>query len=354
MKTSLSVCGAFVLAVLLPQACDMKETPLSEKGFIRLNFAPLPVPAAALSAIPDTDSFILDIRASDGKSVYHGRYGDAPDSLFAAPGDYAVSVRSVDFEAPGFDAPQYGADRLVSVVKGGCTGVELVCTQLNAGVRLYFDVLFRYEYPDADIFLESASGSLMYGLDERRTAYFKPGVVNMKMRVDGSTKTLVSRTLEARQMLSLTLSASGEELEGLTILLDTTREWIAETYTVGGRGGGSDYTDAIGVAEARLSAPAEDVWVCGYIVGGDLSSGKCSFEPPFSSATNLVLAAKSSCKSRDLCLSVQLAKGDVRDALNLVDHPDLLGSKVWLKGDLVASYYGLPGLQAISDFKLQD
>ena len=95
---------------------------------------------------------------------------------------------------------------------------------------------------------------------------------------------------------------------------------------------------------------AVDVWVYGYIVGGDLSSSRCSFDGPFSSRTNIVLASKSSCRDKQSCLSVQLAKGDVRDALNLVDHPENLGRKIYLKGDIVASYYGIEGLQGVSEY----
>ena len=41
----------------------------------------------------------------------------------------------------------------------------------------------------------------------------------------------------------------------------------------------------------------------------------------------------------------------VWDALNLQDHPDLVGEKVYLKGDLVSAYYGIPGLKAPSDYQ---
>ncbi|MBQ2161721.1 MAG: hypothetical protein II446_00325, partial [Bacteroidales bacterium] len=91
-----------------------------------------------------------------------------------------------------------------------------------------------------------------------------------------------------------------------------------------------------------------------YIVGGDLSSSKCSFSPPFSSRTNLVLATKSSCKDKSLCMSVQLAKGNVRDNLNLVDHPSLVGRQIFIKGTIVEAYYGIPGVQNISEYQLKE
>ena len=52
-------------------------------------------------------------------------------------------------------------------------------------------------------------------------------------------------------------------------------------------------------------------------------------------------------------MSVQLLKGDIRDALNLVDNPELLGRKVYMKGDIVESYYGIPGIKNITDFVIQ-
>jgi hypothetical protein len=51
-------------------------------------------------------------------------------------------------------------------------------------------------------------------------------------------------------------------------------------------------------------------------------------------------------------MSVQLPAGKVRDALNLVDNPELLGTKVIIKGDVAASYYGLVGLKNCDDYRL--
>jgi hypothetical protein len=49
---------------------------------------------------------------------------------------------------------------------------------------------------------------------------------------------------------------------------------------------------------------------------------------------------------------VQLPSGDLRDVLNLVDNPGLLGTKVYLKGDIVEAYYGIPGIKNISEYRL--
>ena len=100
------------------------------------------------------------------------------------------------------------------------------------------------------------------------------------------------------------------------------------------------------------SVGAKDVWVCGYIVGGNLTSASASFSEPFTSKTNLLLGPRSSSSSRSACMSVHLPAGSVRDGLNLVDNPHLLGRKVYLKGDVEASYFGLTGLKNTSEYQL--
>jgi hypothetical protein len=90
-------------------------------------------------------------------------------------------------------------------------------------------------------------------------------------------------------------------------------------------------------------------------VGGDLTSAGngISFAAPFSSMTCLAIAARTSVSEKSSCMSVQLSKGDFRDALNLVDHPELLGRKIFLKGDIVSAYYGIPGIQNLTEYSLK-
>ena len=122
-------------------------------------------------------------------------------------------------------------------------------------------------------------------------------------------------------------------------------------------GSGDDESEAIAaaysVSEARLHAGESSVWVKGFIVGADLSSSKASFSPPFKSRTSIVIAADSLCAVRDSCMSVQLPSGNVRDSLNLADNPHLLGRRVYLKGDLVQAYYGLPGIKPATKYLLE-
>jgi hypothetical protein len=86
-------------------------------------------------------------------------------------------------------------------------------------------------------------------------------------------------------------------------------------------------------------------------VGGDLTSaGKSVKTSGITSKTHLALAARSSVTDKASCVAVELPSGKVRDAINLADHPDLIGTRIYLKGNVVEKYYGTTGLKGTSEF----
>ncbi|MBP5539730.1 MAG: hypothetical protein J6X69_07945 [Bacteroidales bacterium] len=113
-----------------------------------------------------------------------------------------------------------------------------------------------------------------------------------------------------------------------------------------------DTTGSCTITQARLRVGEKKVCVRGYIVGGDLTQSATGIrlEAPFSVATHLALADSLGIPGKEACLSVQLPAGAVREALNLPDHPEHLGRKVWLKGEVVSAYFGLTGLKNVTDF----
>lgn len=342
-------------------SCQMlgMPDPADEKGELRIAFSDSAVTKVA-EEIPDTSDFLLTVSSADGTMVYDGKYGDSPESIMVDAGSYTIYVRSSEFRKPAFSTPQYGDEQCVVVASGGVADVRLTCVQMNAGVRLHIDESFLKNCPDAVLFLKSDEGKLMYGYSEKRVAYFLPGDVSLLMSRNGADDVLFTRSLEPRSVLEIDVSAAGGSTaspqESIKVAVDTSRTWMSESYVIGGSGSsgkGSSISDALTVSQAIASADEEDVWVSGYIVGGDLTSSSASFSPPFSSRTNLVLGPRSSTSSRSSCLSVSLPSGYIRDELNLVDNPSLLGRKVCLKGDIVESYYGLSGLKNLTDFELQ-
>ena len=343
----LSACDSF----LLPAGDGQIEVCFIEDLFLQTR--------SSYPEVPDTNQFTLKVTGAKGAVLYDGPYGHAPQVIPAAAGTYTVSALSATFTVPAFSSPQYGDTQEVTVRSGQVSQVQLVCRQLNAGVRLKIASTFPDVFPNGSMHLKSDAGKLMYSCAERRFAYFPPGKVSLILSDGGTDKTLLTRDLAARDMLTLDIGVvaptpAGSEGSRISVTVDTTLNWRSERYTLGGESDkGKDPDDALSVPQAKENVGAAGVWVYGYIVGGDLSSSKASFNGPFTSRTNLVIAARAGTTDRDACLSVQLQKGEIRDALNLVDHPENLGRTVFLQGTVVDAYYGIPGLRDLSDYRLQ-
>lgn len=350
--------------VVIPFSCrrlQQEDVPGGE-GTLRLHFQAYSYEQTRASEnIPDTSDFILKVTDSAGKVIYDGKYGDSPEKLKLSAGTYDISVRSGVFYRPAFSSPLYGDDQCAVVKSGAVSDVYLACGQVNAGIRLKIAPDFLKSYPDGVLFLKSADGKLMYGYSEKRIAYFAPGSVSLILNDSGNDRTLFTKTLKAGQVLTVSVSApsSSQSSAGgrLHISVDTSRVWVNERYVIGGGSGGSSsgstYRTAYNVTQAKSEIGAEDVWVYGYIVGGDMTSASISFDDPFTSDTNLAIAGRTTVSEKESCFSVQLPKGPVREALNLVDNPENLKRKVYLRGDIVESYYGIPGIRNVSDYVLE-
>ena len=349
----------FVL--LAAVSCQMLGAPdqVSEKGELRISFNDDNL-TRVVEQMPDTSDFLLTVSGPEGEIIYDGVYGDSPESIMVDAGSYTIYVRSCDFTRPAFAAPQYGDEQCVVVPSGGVADVRLTCVQMNAGILLKVDESFLRNCPDAALFLKSSAGKLMYGYSEKRIAYFPPGTVSLMMSENGADRVLFTRELQPRTVLEVHVSAadgSGQSAqESIRVAVDTSRVWNTESYVIGGGGSsgkGDSVSDALTVSQALASVGEEGVWVNGYIVGGDLTSSSASFEAPFSSRTNIILGPRSSTSSRSSCLSVSLPAGEIRDDINLVDNPHLLGRKICVKGDIVEAYYGMPGLKNLVDYELK-
>lgn len=349
------------LVVSCLAACEMLGTGPADDGQLRISFVSSPDDMTRASyGIPDTSDFMLMVSDQQGKIIYEGPYGASPEAMMVAPGSYTVSAVSSVFSKPAFSAPQFGDEQCVVVPSGGVANVQLTCRQLNSGVKLEIHPDFLVHCPDCVLTLKSSKGSLMYSYSEKRIAYFHPGNVSLVMSRSGKDEVLLTRNLEAQQIFVLGITASSsmtgdvssdKKTESVSMVVDTSRIWVSDHYQIGGDKGAS-VSGALTVSQAQASAGEEDVWVSGYVVGGDLTSSSASFEGPFSSRTCLLLGPRSSTTDRKSCISVQLPSGEVRDALNLLDNPELLGRKIMINGDIVPSYYGLVGLKNCSDYRL--
>ena len=342
-------------------ACDdfgLAPDPQKEQGELRWTLDESLFTKAGNSEIPDTNDFLLTILDAKGKILYDGTYGDSPEYLRVDPGNYTVSVKSISFQAPAFSRPQYGDEQVVVIPAGQRVNVTLRCALLNAGIRLKISSAFPVAFPDGVLFIKQEDTRLKYVYKETRIAYTKPGSTSVILYNEGKDEILLTRTLEARQILNLGINVAATDGQGsMSVVLDTSKVWTNDEYLIGGDNPPADdgrEPSAISVGDVSQHIDEKGVWVYGYIVGGDLTSnGKTVKTGEITKATHLALADRSSITNKASCLAVELPKGKIRDALNLVDHPNLIGRRVYVKGDLVAGYFGTRGLKNTNDFVLK-
>ena len=343
-------------------ACDdfgLATDPDKEQGELRWTLDRSALTKAGSPEIPDTNDFLLSIADASGKVLYDGTYGDSPEYLRVDPGSYTVSVKSIAFTAPAFARPQYGDEQVVVIPSGQQVSVTLRCILINAGLRLNISPGFQSAFPDGVLFVKQDDTRLKYLYKETRIAYLKAGDASIILYNEGKDQTLLTRKLEPREILSLGINVAGSEGQGkLQVMVDTAKVWTSGDYVLGqddpSSGDDREEPDAIAVGDASKHIDQKGVWVHGYIVGGDLTSaGKNVKTSGISKATHLALADRSSVTAKASCLAVELPKGKVREALNLVDHPELIGKQVYLKGDLVAGYFNTRGLKNTSDYVLK-
>ncbi|MBP5210495.1 MAG: hypothetical protein J6Z27_01480, partial [Bacteroidales bacterium] len=199
-------------------------------------------------------------------------------------------------------------------------------------------------------------GSLDYGYNETRYAFFAPGNISFSLLTADESLPLMNRVLEEGVQLRINLEASTNESQStFTIAVDTTATYITEDLLIGDHFDGEDGSSAQKAysVESAKQHIGETVWVWGYIVAGynSTSASSISFTPPFASASSMAIASSPSVTLFDSCMSVTLASGtQIRTEANLVDNPDVLGRKIFIKGTIVESYLGLIGIKPVKEF----
>lgn len=160
----------------------------------------------------------------------------------------------------------------------------------------------------------------------------------------GTTLTLTFAPTEAKDYTGeVTISGGGLAVAGVVALsgkgMDLSGAGTLESpYTV---------ADVI----ALNNAAKGPFVVKGYIVGAAASGDKSEFTAPFTINTSLYIGMDINERDITKLVPVQLPSGDIRAALNLVDHPENLGKVLTITGELVA-YFNQPGIKTPTAFTL--
>lgn len=111
--------------------------------------------------------------------------------------------------------------------------------------------------------------------------------------------------------------------------------------------GSGSFEDPYNVAAAVSNNAGDDVWVEGYIIGvmeTTVDPFAPAWAPPFTTNSNIIIADQAEERNIGNALIVQLPVGEVRNALNLVDHNGNIGKQVKIMGDL-STYFGQAGMR---------
>ncbi len=325
----------------------------------------------------DTNSFILKVYSQNGEKVYDGKYGNRPERFTVSGGAYNVGIISEEFSKPLFNEYVIGA-KSDMVIKGGEDAcVDLLCSQMNCGVKITCSSEFMNHFQGRGIFLNNSTfepvvnfgcsssfygnSGLFYSSSQTGFGCFSPGVLNFYIRRGSAMigeenkplsgdSLLFSRQVDAGQMLTFQFDwSAGGTKSSFRIDVDTVREWISEVYNPGC----IVPDDAVTIDEAKSMVGQSGIKVFGYIIGGDVTEKTFRTSPPFSVVSNLLLAPSMSERNRNNCFAVELpSSSNARENLNLVSHPELIGKAVVLTGRVVEKYMGYTGLKGVKEYSI--
>lgn len=346
--------GFFIVLILylLPVAgCQGLTIIDAGVGTIRLSIDEESISKGVIRTMPDTNSFILKIY-SGGDTIYNDLYGNRPKDLKVEQGTYTVEVFSTINTGPKFDSPIWSDSKSVTVVAGSVSPISLICRQINGGLRLGFSAEFKTKFAAYTAVVYDSKGSSPYLFTEERFLYLTPGQILVRMVPQNSELPqipLFSKVLAANEMLTINVRMQGSDSSSIVskITIDSASVWITDSFLVGPNDGSSK-EKAISVNRLKEYVGLK-VWVSGYIVGGDLSQSAVKFDLPFTSKSNMAIAAVPATTDRSLCYSVSLPSGPIQTAFNLVDNPSNFGKKVWVKGTVSAKYLGLTGIDTTTE-----
>lgn len=288
-------------------------------------------------------------------------------SLIALAGfaTYGNAVETVKFD---FTTDTYGQvrydnntnpapyiDNGTKLTVNGGVEVTLTKTEGKNGWRYWTDGLRAYKSSDAGMTI-SATG---HKITKVSFTALSGVITEINNVVVSGGEFSYSTTGEATVTLAFNVAKNGAiytmdvELDGEGGSVDpnpTPDPTPDPVETVGNGTEDNPYTVADVIA--LNNTKSDKAWVTGYIVGALASSPyKTETAAPFTTTTNIFIAATPNETDSTKMVPVALPAGKVRDDLNLQDRPGNLGKEVSVYGTLKA-YFRMPGVQNTSDYTI--
>lgn len=156
-------------------------------------------------------------------------------------------------------------------------------------------------------------------------------------------------TVEGGQVaITVTALTSGEYKDVLVLTSGKIVKEVEVSANVNVLSGKGTKESPLSVADLQIiNNPTDTAWVVGYIVGS-IKDNKVENTP--SQPTNIALSDTKTLAENAVFAPVQLPKGDIRTALNVVDNKENIGKKVKVQGALEA-YFLKPGIKGVKAYE---
>ena len=235
----------------------------------------------------------------------------------------------------------------------GSASGELQISLANTGEKAMYIKSIKVEYGDANAPAISAD-DIDFGSANLANTNTKTLAVTGENLTEDITATLKEGTAfsvagsltAAGGDLTITLTATeeGTYTDVLTLKSgETTKEVSISATAVKLQGAGTEENPYTVLDVFKLNNPEKEAWVKGYIIGAADGGYDKLQTSEITVATNIVLADDPAATTNYIC--VQLPSNEIRTLLNLVDHPNLVGAQVAIKGTLEA-YFSKPGVKS--------
>ena len=245
-----------------------------------------------------------------------------------------------------------------------CTGTasgELQISLANTGEKAMYIKSIKVEYGDASAPSISAD-DIDFGSANLANTNTQTLAVTGENLTDAITATLkegsafsVAGSLTATGgtlTITLTATAEGTYTDVLTLKSGAaTKEVNISAKAVALQGVGTEENPYTVSDVFKLNNPKDKpaAWVKGYIIGAVKSGYDNLQTSEITEASNLVLADDPTATTNYICVQL-VSKSIVRESLNLVDHPNLMGAQVAINGTLEA-YFNNPGVKSPTESK---
>ena len=287
------------------------------------------------------------------------------------------TTEQVDPAGTGTEADPYNVAKALTVQDGSMAWVKgYIVGQIAGDINVAEDVQFEAPFKGAtydDGTVATAGTNLLVAADANETQILKCLVVQLPKGDVRTALELVNnptndgKAVELYGKLTKYFGVAGLKETAAAKFDGTTIGTVPSEPTTppaDAAGDGSE-NNPYNVTAAMANQNGAVAWVKGFIVGhvaGSSISSESQFDAPFTGAvyddgtvatqgTNILMAATATENNPSACFVVQLPKGDVRTALDILAHPEIDGKEVAVYGKLT-KYFGVAGMKETSAYKL--